>query len=50
VDQASILGTLGGAGGALLLGGSAVSGAMVGLVGGTVAMGIYNTVFAERHI
>lgn len=50
VDQASILGTLGGAGGSLLLGGSAVNGAVVGLVGGTVAMGLYNTIFAERHL
>ena len=50
VDQASVLGSLGGAGGALLLGSSAVSGAVVGLVGGTFAMGIYNTVCAERHI
>ena len=49
MDQASFLGTLGGAGGSLLLGGSAVSGAVVGLVGGTVAMGIYNTIAAERH-
>lgn len=50
VDQASVLGTLGGAGGALMLGSSAVSGAVVGLVGGMVAMGIYNTVCAERHV
>lgn len=50
VDRASMLGTLGGAGVALLLGGSAVSGAVVGLVGGTVTMGIYNAVSAERHI
>ncbi|KAJ7394197.1 hypothetical protein OS493_003880 [Desmophyllum pertusum] len=50
VDQASILGSLGGAGGALLLGSSVVSGAVVGLVGGTVAMGLYNTVAAERHL
>ena len=49
VDQASFLGALGGAGGSLLLGASAVSGAVVGLVGGTLAMGIYNTVAAERH-
>ena len=50
MDQASLLGTLGGAGGSLLLGGSAVSGAVVGLVGGTVAMGLYNTIAAERHM
>ena len=50
VDQASFLGALGGAGGSLLLGGLAVSGAVVGLVGGTVAMGLYNTFAAERHM
>lgn len=49
VDQASILGSVGGASGNFLLGGSAVSGAVVGLVGGTIAMGLYNTVNAERH-
>ena len=49
VDQASIVGTLGGAGVAVLLGSSAVSGAVVGLVGGTVAMGMYNTVCAEKQ-
>lgn len=49
VDQASILGSVGGAAGNLLLGGSAVSGAVVGLVGGTMAMGLYNTIVAERH-
>jgi len=49
VDQASFLGALGGAGGSLLLGGSAVSGGVVGLVGGMVAMGLYNTFAAERH-
>lgn len=49
VDQASIVGTLGGAGVALLLGSSAVSGAVLGLVGGTVAMGMYNTVCAEKQ-
>lgn len=50
MDQASFLGALGGAGGSLLLGASPVSGAVVGLVGGTVAMGLYNTVAAERHV
>lgn len=50
MDQASLLGALGGAGGSLLLGGSAMSGAVVGLVGGTIAMGVYNTVAAERHV
>lgn len=50
VDQASFLGALGGAGGSLLLGASPVSGAVVGLVGGTVGMGLYNTVAAERHL
>lgn len=49
MDQASFLGALGGAGGSLLLGGSAVSGGVVGLVGGMVAMGLYNTFAAERH-
>ncbi|KAK2572638.1 hypothetical protein P5673_001611 [Acropora cervicornis] len=49
VDQASIVGLLGGAGVAVLLGSSAVSGAIVGLVGGTVAMGMYNTVCAEKQ-
>lgn len=49
VDQASIVGSLGGAGVAVLLGSSAVSGAVVGLVGGTVAMGMYNTVCAEKQ-
>lgn len=49
VDRASIVGTLGGAGVAVLLGSSAVSGAVVGLVGGTVAMGMYNTVCAEKQ-
>lgn len=49
VDQASIVGTLGGAGVALLLGSSPVSGAVLGLVGGTVAMGMYNTVCAEKQ-
>lgn len=35
--------------GTFLLEGSAVSGAVVGLVGGTIAMGLYNTGNAERH-
>ena len=50
MDRASILGILGGTGGALLLGNAAVSGAVLGLVGGTVLMGAYNTVAKERHV
>ena len=42
VDQASILGSALGAGGAVAMGGAASSGMVIGLVGGTLLAAVYN--------
>ena len=50
-DRASLAGTFGGLTGALALGASPVSGAVVGLVGATVLAGMFNaTVGSGRHV
>ncbi|EDO46076.1 predicted protein [Nematostella vectensis] len=48
-DRLAFLGTLGGAAGAMAMGGSLSSGAVIGLVGGTVLAGVYNSAFAARE-
>lgn len=50
VDRLSYLGAVGGAAGALYLGSALSSGAVVGLVGGTLLGTIYNSTIGEKHV
>ena len=49
VDRGSYLGALAGVGGALGMGASVSSGAVVGMVGGTILAGIYNS-NKDKHV
>jgi hypothetical protein len=48
-DRLSYLGAIGGAAGAFAMGSPISSGAVVGLVGGTLLSAVYNSTIGERH-